>query len=519
MPPSLGSEVDIKDVRQAFWLEKKRRAEEHLRDFVEQAWHVLEPGTPFVPGIHVDAICLHLEALLDGRIKNLIINIPPGFAKSLLSGVFFPAWVWIRWPECRFLFSSYNSDYAIRDSVKCRELIQSDWYQERWRDKFSLSSVVNAKERFANNKQGVRATCAALGGTGDRGNITLVDDPMSVVQAASDAKRKAANDWWTGTMATRLNDLRTDHLVVVQQRLHEEDTTGVCLRLGTYVHLYLPNEFEVDRACATPIGWKDPRTKEGQLLWPMKVGPKEIADLKLTLGSYGYAGQYQQRPSPAGGGIFKKWWWRYWKPKYMDLPPVQVRDQNGKLINIHPINLPDEFDQELQSWDMSFKDLDSSDYVAGGHWATRKADRFLMDQKRERLGFPETVQAVRAMRTKWPKARTTLVEDKANGTAVLQTLRREIPGLIGVEPQGGKIARAQACSPQVESGNVYLPHPTIAPWVEAFVEECASFPNGKYDDQVDQMTQALNRLSGSINLTKSPLPAPQIPSGGRSWMS
>jgi predicted phage terminase large subunit-like protein len=142
-----------------------------------------------------------------------------------------------------------------------------------------------------------------------------------------------------------------------------------------------------------------------------------------------------------------------------------------------------------------------------------------MDQKRERLGFPETVQAVRAMRTKWPKARTTLVEDKANGTAVLQTLRREIPGLIGVEPQGGKIARAQACSPQVESGNVYLPHPTIAPWVEAFVEECASFPNGKYDDQVDQMTQALNRLSGSINLTKSPLPAPQIPSGGRSWMS
>ena len=157
----------------------------------------------------------------------------------------------------------------------------------------------------------------------------------------------------------------------------------------------------------------------------------------------------------------------------------------GRQDPEHAVNLPDEFDQEIQSWEMSFKDVQSSDYVAGGLWAIRRADRFLLDQRRERLGFPETLDAVRAFSAKWPKARLKLVEDKANGPAVIQMLRREIPGLVAVNPQGGKIVRAQACSAEVESGNVYMPHPAIAPWVEAFVEECSSFPNGPHDDQVD----------------------------------
>jgi predicted phage terminase large subunit-like protein len=502
----------------------KERAEGSLRVFVEEAWDVLEPGTTFIPGPHVDAVCLHLQAMIESELKDLIINIPPGFAKSLIAAVFFPAWVWIKRPEYRFLFASYKAEYAIRDSVKCRTLIQSNWYQERWADRFQLKSDQNEKSKFENDHTGYRETTSVGTGTGARAMLVCVDDPTSVDQAASDAERKSANDWWTGTMTTRLNDLRTGHLLVIQQRLHEEDTTAVCLEQGGYQHLYLPNEFEVDRACVTYTIegaelWRDPRTKEGELLWPAKVGSEEVAILKRKLGSYGYAGQYQQRPSPSGGGIFKREWFRYWTYKTISVPPVLVRQADGTMLKITAVILPDEFDQQIQSWDMAFKDLSTSDYVAGGVWGAKGADRYLLDQVRERLGFPETLAAVKRVSKKWPKAGLKLVEDKANGPAVIQALHHEISGLVAVVPDGGKVARAQAVSPQVESGNVYLPHPSIAPWVEAFVDECCSFPNGRYDDQVDQMSQALNRMRAMVVVPRPYFPPPRIPSGDRSWMA
>jgi predicted phage terminase large subunit-like protein len=158
------------------------------------------------------------------------------------------------------------------------------------------------------------------------------------------------------------------------------------------------------------------------------------------------------------------------------------------MLKIPAVILPDKFDTQLQSWDLAFKDLQTSDYVAGGVWGAKGADRYLLDQMRERMGFPETMAAIKKMSKKWPEAIRKLVEDKANGPAVIQALRHELCGLVAVNPEGGKIARAQAVSPQVESGNIYLPHPAIAPWVEAFIEECSTFPHGKYDDQVDQMT-------------------------------
>jgi predicted phage terminase large subunit-like protein len=421
-------------------------------------------------------------------------------------------------------YASYKAEYAIRDSVKCRSLIQSNWFQDRWKDRFKLKSDQNEKGKFENDHTGYRETTSVATGTGARAMLVCVDDPTSVDQAASDAERNRANAWWTGTMTTRLNDLKTGHLLLIQQRLHEEDTTAVCLEQGGYQHLYLPNEFEADRGCVThtidgEVLWKDPRTKEGELLWPAKVGPNEVAMLKRKLGSYGYSGQYQQRPSPAGGGIFKKQWWRCWTYKTISAPPVLVRLPDGTMQKIFPVILPDKFDAQVQSWDMAFKDLSTSDYVAGGVWGTKAADRYLLDQTRERLGFPETVMAVKKMTKKWPEASLKLVEDKANGPAVIQSLRHEIPGLVPIVPDGGKVARAQAVSPQVESGNVYLPHPAIAPWVEAFVEECSTFPNGKYDDQVDQMSQALNRLRAMVSPTKSSRPMPRPPSGDRGWMA
>ena len=429
--------------------EKARRS---FREFVEQAWPILEPATAFVPGIHVDAACQHLLAVAEGRIKNLIINMPPGHAKSLLVAVFWPVWIWIDHSEARFIFASHNMDLAIRDSLKCRRLIESLWYQERWGDRFRLRDDQNEKARFENTATGYRLVTSVGAGTGERADIVVVDDPTSVDQAESDVQRKTANEWWSGTMSTRLNDPKTGHLVVVQQRLHEDDLTGHLLEKGGYELLVLPEEYEPDGARPTSIGWRDPRTTPGELLWPEKNGPAEIERFKRDLGSYRSAGQYQQRPSPAGGGIFKRCWFRYWKPKFMELPPVLVKGPDGEFFKVIAVHLPDDFDEQLQSWDMSFKDAKDSDYVAGGVWASKGPNRYLLYQVHARLSFPETLKAVRELTAKYPRAVTKLIEDKANGSAVIATLRQEISGLIAVNPEGGKMARAQAISACVEGG-------------------------------------------------------------------
>jgi hypothetical protein len=242
---------------------KVEKACRSFKEFVKQAWPILEQGTQFVGGIHIDAICAHLEAVMEGRIQNLIINVPPGHAKSLLTAVFWPAWAWIHHPESRWLFSSYREPLAIRDSVKCRRLIESEWYQQRWGDRYHMVDDQNQKHRFENDRTGYRVVVPMSGGTGERGDYVVVDDPHSVEQAESDAARISTIDWWNGTMSTRLNDLSRGHKVVIRQRLHESDLTGDLLTRGGYELLCLPAEFEPDHRCDTPI-WRDPRTSPGE---------------------------------------------------------------------------------------------------------------------------------------------------------------------------------------------------------------------------------------------------------------
>jgi len=324
--------------------------------------------------------------------------------------------------------------------------------------------------------------------------VVVVDDPHSVDQAESDAERRTAVEWFNGTMSTRLNDFTCGHKIVIQQRLHEADLTGDLLAKGDFELLCLPAEFEPERRCSTSIGWSDPRVQAGELLWPHKMTARHLDRLKVSLGAYRFAGQYQQRPAPAGGGILQQGWWHYWRPAHQDLPEVPVRMPDGRTLQIAAVPVLAQFDTVIQSWDMAFKDKDTSDFVVGQVWGAKGADRFLLDQVRARMDMPATKEAVRALSQRWPKAGAKLVEDKANGPAVIQELQHDVEGLIEVTPQGGKIARAHAVSPQIEAGNVYLPHPAIAPWVEAFLEEAAAFPNGRHDDQVDAMTQALNRM-------------------------
>ena len=213
-------EIELRILR----AEKARR---HLDEFVAQAWHVLEPATPFVKGLHMEAICQHLQAVTEGRIGNLIINVPPGHAKSLLTAVFWPAWVWIDNPQTRWLFASYSAQLSVRDSLKCRRLIESEWYQQRWGHRYQLTSDQNQKHRFENDRTGYRiATSVGGSATGERADVVVVDDPHSVDQAESDAERRTAVEWFNGTMSTRLNDFTRGHKVVIQQRLHEADLTG-----------------------------------------------------------------------------------------------------------------------------------------------------------------------------------------------------------------------------------------------------------------------------------------------------
>jgi predicted phage terminase large subunit-like protein len=463
-----------------------------FRDFVQQAWVVVEPSTPFVPGWHIDAIIEHLEAVSSGQVRNLLINVPPRHMKSLLVSVFWAAWEWITWPERRWLYSSYGAQLSIRDSIKCRRLIESSWYQARWADRFALTSDQITKGRFDNNRSGYRlATSVGGAATGEGGDRIVCDDPHNVQEAESDV-RKATLDWFDVVMSTRVNDPKTAARVVVMQRCHQQDLSGHLIEQGGWEHLCLPAEFE-GAGRATSIGWSDPRTEHGELLWPDRFGTKEIQELKVSLGSYAAAGQLQQRPSPSGGGIIKRHWFRYFQPRGANLPPVLVRLPDGTLTSIAAIEVPHLVDEQIQSWDCAFKDLASSDYVVGQLWGRVGSLYLLGDQIRARMDCPTTVKAVRAMSEKWPNCIAKLIEDKANGSAVIQMLSREIPGILPVNPEGGKVARAAAVSPLIEAGNVYLPHPLYAPWVDDFIEECAAFPNGAHDDQVDAMTQALLR--------------------------
>jgi predicted phage terminase large subunit-like protein len=230
------------------------------------------------------------------------------------------------------------------------------------------------------------------------------------------------------------------------------------------------------------------------LLWPQRINEAALNTLKATLGGYRYAGQFQQRPTPADGGMLKPHWWRYWQPRGANLPPVLVRLPDGGSELRSAVELPSHLDHLIQSWDMAFKDTQNSDFVVGQIQAAQGADRYLLDQVRDRLDLPATLLAVRRLSGQWPNAHLKLVEDKANGPAVVQSLRHEIGGLVEVNPEGGKISRAAAASPQLESGNWYLPHPLLKQWVDGFIAECAAFPTGANDDQVDAWSQGAKRL-------------------------
>jgi hypothetical protein len=275
-----------------------------LREFTKAAWPTIEPGVDFQNNWHIDAISDHLEAVVNGDIKRLIINVPPRHMKSISVAVAMPAWTWVSQPHKKFLYASYAASLSIRDSTKCRRLIDSPWYKAHFGDKFRLTDDQNQKQRFENDKTGYRIATSVNGAlTGDGGDLIVIDDPHNSVEADSAKVREGVLEWWDQAMQTRLNDPRTGAFVIIMQRLHEQDLTGHVLsnQLGNeWSHLCLPARYEIGHPTPSrsPLGFIDPRSAEGELLWPERIDDKTLSNLERSLGTYAAAGQLQQRPSP-----------------------------------------------------------------------------------------------------------------------------------------------------------------------------------------------------------------------------
>lgn len=473
-------------------LEKARRAKEAERDrverdgemireccstlagFIREAWHVLEPANEYVHGWHVDALCEHLEAVTAGQINRLLINIPPGTMKSLLTSVFWPAWEWgpKGLASMRYLTTSYAEKYVKRDSRRMRDLVASDWFQSLWPE---VKLIRAGEASFANNKTGFREGMPFGSLTGGRGDRVIIDDPHSTETAESDAERESTTRIFREAVPTRLNNPASSAIVVIMQRLHEEDVSGQILKLGLgYEHLMLPMEFEPERKCYTSIGFEDPREDDGELLFPERF-PREVVERdKVPMGSYAVAGQFQQRPSPRSGGMFQR----------KDFEVVEAAPSGGR---------------KCRAWDFAAskaKPGKQPDWTVGLRMSYVNGIFYIEDVRRDRWSPSDVETALKntAAQDGIPVMIRMPQDPGAAGKSDAATKVKLLAGYsVKVEPiSGDKATRARPASAQAEAGNVKL---VRGDWNEAFLEEVCKFPNGTFDDQVDAFADALNELA------------------------
>lgn len=492
--------------------------EESLYFFMKSAWRYIDPAI-WQDSWAVDAICQHLQALVDGEIQRLIINVPPRIGKSNACSVVFPAWVWAQTertvtsgPGVPLLYASYNDSLSKRDSVKCRRLIESPWYQERWGSRFKLNSDQNTKSRFSNDQGGERLiTSIGAGVTGEGGNIIVADDPNSATDMASEAALESCIEWWTSAMPSRANNPALAAWLIIQQRLGENDLTGhvTSTEADQWVHLMLPARYEPERSYFTPIGWKDPRTEVGELLWPERFSEAVLEGYMKRMGPHIFAGQMQQRPEPKGGGIIKRDWWQEWKrPQYPAFDYIlacldtaytkdTMNDPSGMII-----------------WGVFSDERAQRTRVVGSNGElielassyTEFAPKVMMIHAwDEHLEFHELVERVDKECRDF-KVDDLKIENKASGISVAQEIRRVYArakyGVQMFDPKSqDKTARLYSVQHLFADGTVCAPN---RPWVDRVIEQVGQFPKGKHDEYADLVSMGLRTLRDAGLLIRQP---------------
>lgn len=398
--------------------------------------------------------------------------------KSRITSVYLPAWVWLEWPSWKALFLAANPRVALRDSSLCRDLLQSDWYRNTFRPTWEFAKDQDAKSLYKNTEGGFRQAMGITAKiTGERGDALFMDDPHDAKEVMSEAKRLAVIERWDTAIANRVNDARCSIRVGIMQRLHADDWSGHILKQGGWEHLCLPMEFEPGGVCqcetckagTTAIGWTDPRTEQKEILHPTRFPQKVLDAERKRLGSFGYAGQMQQSPTPLEGGMVKLNWF-----KRFTTPPA------------NPIMI-------VQSWDTAQKAKQINDPWVSGTWLVTETGWYLVEVLRRRMEYPEGKRTAISQAAKW-KPDAILIEDKSSGQSLIQELRAEtdLP-VIAIEPENDKITRMSVQTPKIEAGRVYLPDAEAddTEWLADYENELCRFPLVTHDDQTDMTSQFL----------------------------
>ena len=446
-------------------------ARRSLLEFTRQAWHILEPGVKMKQGWALEAICQHLEAVIRGDIKRLVINIPPGASKSRLTRVMMPLFIWTHKPWARIIGASYALNLSERDNYYARTVLQTDWYQKNFG--VSISSEQGAKVNFDNTSMGgLRAISVGGATTGFRGDFLILDDAHNSSEGESDAKRSEAVQWFLETFQTRVNDLDNSPIIVVGQRIHEDDVYSAAIDLG-YEHLNIPMEWEEEQRKTTSIGWTDPRTKEGELMWPERFSADSVERLKKAMGPYAASAQLQQRPVPRKGGMFQ-------------------------VDNIRQIDeLPDENFIAVRAWDLAGSEGKGA-YTVGTKMLYGETSQqfYVVDVIRKQLGGGAVRQLIEKTAEEDGHICKIIVpqDPGAAGKVVVQDIIALLHGYNAkAEAQSGsKETRAEPLASQVEIGRVNVLKRT---WTKAWLDELRFFPKGKWKDQVDATASAFNELS------------------------
>lgn len=391
--------------------------------------------------------------------------------KSIHVTVCYPVWTWLRAPAKRFIKVSYSDALSRKHNILSRDIIRSPWYQGNWSDRFSLKDDVNRQNEFRNDHQGMMMSTSVGGSlTGEGGDVIIIDDPQNPLMANSETERQNSINFFKNTLQTRLNDPKNGAIIIIMQRLHESDLTGYVLSedLG-YTHLCLPAEAEERSTIVYPISKKEVVREPGDLLNPARFDKEVLDSLKRSMGSAQYAGQFQQTPAPAEGIIFKREW--------MNNTFTAKSLPHQSII--------------IQSWDMAFTKSEGSAKVAGFVLSRAGSNIYIRDLENDKMTFTESVAAVRRLSGKWPKARAKVVENKANGPAIVDLLKKEIPGMVEFNPKGSKEERAISVTPYFEAGNIWFPDPREAPWVNDLIRDLLIFPKGTFKDTTDALVQGI----------------------------